>query len=158
MNVCVVLLLLAVIGAAVSDDVGKGENTRMDKPVERELHHLSDEKKSEMVNRRKEYLKAHPEVEGSPKLAQEVSKLLRNKKEKMMGIKQSELSSEEKVLQLENLKQDYRSQIKTLAIEANGRAELAAERRRTLELRKERKSGRESNLGHPKFGESKMEN
>ncbi|XP_006820835.1 uncharacterized protein LOC102810277 [Saccoglossus kowalevskii] len=167
MKVYEVLILLSVMGAAVAEEAQKKEEkTRMNKPVERELHHLSHEKKSELGNHRNKYSKAHPEIEGSPKLVQEERTLLGNKKKKMMEIRKSELSPEAKALKLGNVKHYYRSQMKFLAKEANSHAKLAAERRRTLEQRKEerepvasaRKLEKKSNEKHHKFGDSKMKN
>ncbi|XP_002738282.1 uncharacterized protein LOC100370320 [Saccoglossus kowalevskii] len=167
MKLHVVVFLFAVIGAAVTEDVDReDEKTGTNKPVERELHHLSHKSKSELENRRKEHLKAHPDVEGSPKIVVEGRKLPRHKEEKMMEIRNSELSPEEKALKLENVKQYFRSQMKSLVKEANSHAKLAAERRRTLEQRKEerkhavsaRKPEKQNNRRHPKFRDWKVEN
>ncbi|XP_077986609.1 uncharacterized protein LOC144440986 [Glandiceps talaboti] len=142
MKVLVCVLLLAFVGVILAEDAAKPDAPAKkavgEKKEVRRVHHMTVDEKKKLAERKKEYLNSHPEMKLDPEVVHQERRLMRERKDKIMQIKKSDLSIEEKRAQLKELKKEFAKHRKALVKSSKGgmRKRLTPEQKRAMAAQK----------------------
>jgi len=138
MKLLALAVVFALVGTILAKDMAKDDQVTKQTADERKtlrVHHLTVEEKNKMIQRKKEFMDAHPDMKARDKGGR---KRLQNTKERIMEIKNSDLPKEEKKAKLINLKKelaDYKMDARDARAGRRGRP-TPEERRAMIARRK----------------------